>query len=518
MFITPPATPPPSHASPRVCSGHLRTLDKAINYKVIYDVQMQQTSMAWMSDTLTRNHYKGPFTPAYCEAMENDDFLDYATDIDEDEERDEDLPMGISFAEDLSNNLAAMRGSCENDSLLVLWRKDSIHNSVKYLTSIRFPSGNLLLKQNRDNIWVWQQDQSPSLKSKVAYNLQSGWDYAPENEQFLELRGFSYWNYKYGYYFYGTDKLLSFFTYLCVRTAWDWDRSLINSNPYYGVYPRKTADRSSWPRLAKRLFQLKENSAEIVLIQIVDTYWSYFDQLNTQWYTNQYVVNYDVVEYWLDNNLIPYVNYNNDYKSFLVGSEYQNVIAPLKESCIIKELTICFCDNDPNNVVTSVTSMNTRTFSSIIDFNKFKTVAASEHIYAFNTAGMCLTCFDSKRYVQYFVGDTTWFLYLEPKLHEFVSDLDPNALPKELKIRDAFSASDFATFDLGYVSFVKFTNAGQIGDEHGMTHYVSFQFLWGIWYYYDSKLRGGYLLLDNDPMTTVKTNKLIFAAAVYFRR
>jgi len=515
--------------SPAVCNGQPRTADKMIHLQIHYDDIMQGVLLTWIGDGIDTKHYKGPFTPfdPQPDKQEQEDFLDYSTEI-EPEQRDEDLPIfGVSFAEDITNYFVATKSSCENDSLIMFY--SYVNRTLQYKTDMRFPSGHLKLKEARDSKWIWRQDEAPPLTCCLYYNDGAvGYDYL-NRDNLLSLRGFSYYNYSWGYIILGADKILSFFTYLCLRTGNDWDTSIFNTNPYSVPY---RYDRVTWPAFAKRLFQLKDTEgAEKTLMKIIDTYWSYHDQIKYQYYTRQRTHNYDVVRYWLNNNFIPYVHYTEDhYLSYMVGSEYQNLVVPLKESCIIKELSVCFCHNNTN---VHVTNMNTRAFSSVSDFNKFKTIAAHDqpwsgiHLYALNSVNTCGTCIASQRHVQYFIGDTTWFLYLEPKLHEFVDDMDIDGLPKELKIRDSFSDNTFATFDLGYVSFVKFgdttkhypTKYDEDIEKNGLTHYVSMQNLWGTWYYYDSKLAGGFLYKVDNPLNdAIKEFRLAFAAAVYFRR
>ena len=488
-----------------------------IHFKLNYDSQLQRVSLTWWSDILSKNYYKGPFQPE-SGASESDSidggFLDYDVDIEE-PQKNEDLPTGVSFAEDMSNRLAALQGSCQNDSLVMIWKNEST-----FVTSVKFPSGQLKLKQDRDNSFNWQQNQSPRLKAFQPYIF----DYTTDTERTgLEYRGWNIWNnqWKTGFSINRADRILSFLTYLCVRTRWDWDPAIYNSNPYYGVSFRDS--RATWPKFAKRLFQLNGNTAEGVLIRIVDTYWSYFDKINDQYYKTQYDYNFNVVEYWLNHNFLPYVDQNARQK--LVGTEYQNIVQPLQESCVIKELTICFCSNDSSNIFSNVNRLNTRSFNTVLDFNRFKTIAASPDMYSITTLGTCGEaadhCAAAHRHVQYFVGDTTWFLYLEPTLHKYVENLEVDQLPKELELRDAFSSKQFATFDLGYVSFTKYIDF-DLGSEttrkYGITQYVSLQLLWGKWYYYDSYKYGPLLKVNGDPVNIVVQDKLAFAAAVYFRR
>jgi len=510
------------------CHNQPRTLNKVKHLKLDYSLESKQAKLSWWKrgdKVLTdRPINDNSDNAAY-------DFIDYDTETEE-PQRNEDLPSGVSFAEDLSNYLAAWRGSCQNDSLLMIWKND---NSL--LTSIKFPSGNLTLTEERETSFTWNQELAPKVKisPKLKYTEMS-------QNLTLEFEGWNYWNYKWasGIDLRRGDKILSFLTYLCVRTRWDWDETTFNSNPYYGV-SKRTLNRSTWPKFAKRLFQLNGHSAEQILIKIVDTYWSYFDHIQHQYYVKQYDYNFNVIKEWIDATFLPYTpnmargmrqtfSYDEqDQINRLSGSEFQNIVEPLKESCIIKELTICFCND--NNIVANVNHLKTKTFNTIYDFNKFKTVAASQEMYRIKTLGTCMHCATAYRYVQYFVGDTTWFLYFEPSLHKYIEHLNIEELPKELQVRDAFSSKTFATFDLGYVSFIKYneqisTAQYQFGcctyinkqiKRLGRTRYVSFQLLWGIWYYYDS-YNFGPLIEINNPLDIIMQEKLAFAAAVYFRR
>lgn len=496
-----------------------------IHFTLSYDSEQQQADLQWWSNKLSKVKYQGPFK------LESGGsaavtFLDYEDVYDtenEEAKRDEELPLGISFAEDVTNYLAALQGSCQNDSLVMIWKKPTYpgpyQSQSEFLTSIRFPSGHLKLQEDRDNIFSWRQREEPGLKlspnlyyTPLRYNLT------------LEFRGWNFWNYhwKTGAMIRRADKILSFLTYLCVRTRWDWDQTLFNTNPYYGV-PYRSGLRNTWPKLAKRLFQLNGNTAEMALIRIIDMYWSYFDRINKQYKDTQYDYVFNAVQYWIDHNFLPYAPSNSyqNYNYRLEGSEYQNIVEPLQESSIIKELSVCICNNNTNNIVTSVNRLNTRIFNTILDFNKFKTIAASRKMYALMTQGTCGQCAAFRRHVQYFIGDTTWFLYLEPRLHSFVPNLNIDELPKELELRDAFSSNYFAIFDLGYVSFVKYSNSdfgAETIQRYGHTHYVSFQLLWGNWYYYDSYNFGPLTKVQGQPVNIVIEKKLAFAAAVYFRR
>lgn len=52
----------------------------------------------------------------------------------------------------------------------------------------------------------------------------------------LEFRVWNVWNYQWktGFSIVCADKILSFLTYLCFQTHWDWDSAIINTKPYYG--------------------------------------------------------------------------------------------------------------------------------------------------------------------------------------------------------------------------------------------------------------------------------------------
>jgi len=499
----------------QMCGGKKRTVNKMIHFRLFYDSEQERATLRWWSDVLTTVYYKGPFNgdPKMPVA---DEFLDYSIEPDQDK-RDEDLPSGVSFAEDVTNYLAAFDGSCQNDSLVMIWiganstLKPNLSHKSQFLTSIRFPSGNLKLKEDRNNSWVWRNDQAPSVAYKEDRHewttVRPGWRYL--NYNWYEAQ----WS------IYGADTVLSFFTYLTSRTYWDWDTSIWDTGR---VVDRHTRDQ--WPRLAHRLFQLNDHPAEQALIKIVDTFWAHISNIINQYYEYQYYYHFDIIKLWIKQVNLPYkakIFGNSNSETKMVGLEYQNLVEPLKESCIIKELSVCFCTNGNktgNPITATVGQLDTRNFNTVTDFNRFKTIAAYNDLYKINSLGACGSCFSSNKHVQYFVGDTTWFLYLQPTLHKYVTDINLNGLPTELRLRDAFSSSTFANFDLGYVSFISFTNQGWRGELHGLTHVVSFQYLWGKWFYYDPIEAVLSQVTNNDPTQQIKDLKLVFSAAVYFRR
>ena len=490
-----------------------------IHFKVFYDFQNEIAMLRWWSDNFTTNHYRGPFN-ANPKLPDEDDLLDYTTEPDN-EIRDEDLPDGVSLAEDITNYLAAFDGSCQNDSLVMIWlAANSTHNGLsktsQFLTSIRFPSGNLKLKEDRMNTFNFRLDQAPSVRYKT-----------------LKRPGWRYWNYndyEVQQWIWGTDTVLSFFTYLVSRTYWDWDISMHNTRRVVNRGP----NRAQWPKLAQRLFQLNDHLAEKALIEIIDTYWAYQEEIEQQYYAEQYYHHFNIVKLWIQYAQLPYKAkmFGNSDKEFrMVGTEYQNLVQPLNEACIIKELALCFCENATKDPIRAIVQkMDTRNFNSVIDFYRFKTMAASESFYTMKTSGNCAGCYSKKKHVTYFVGDTTWFLYFQASQHKYVT-LDPKKLPLELIVKDAFSKSGLATFDLGYVSFIKFTNRADLSvDDHGFTHVVSFQNLWGRWYFYDpmdnkEEEETGYpssarlvQVESNEPKILIDQLRLVFSAAVYFRR
>jgi len=506
------------------CDGKRKTLDQMSNYQITYDTDENVLKLNWMDNRirpdilhrapkLSSNSFR-EIPREYEDAIDtNSSFVeleDYSSDLEAEQEAEltlEDQVLleeteSISFGEEISNILQQLTGSCEDDAVVVfLYNNHSSHNnSVVTLALMRFPASKLEINDERENIWTWDRSKKPNLQDNHIWHT-----------------GINYWTYHYGYAINRNDAMALFFSYIIGRTYDDWDPDMINSKNINLRHPKR-------PFFARRLFQLKNNRAESTLELIINDYYAYlYDRMwNANWNTYQ---SYGTFHHWITLNNLPYkrdVQQRKEYNFNLRGTEYQWIIAPLREATVIKQLTVCLCNDDPGNPIAATANFNTRSFNTIWALGRFKTIAQFNGLFPVDASNNnCGNCRATKKYVQYFVGDSTWLLYFEPKPGSIIqlNQNDFENIPLEIKIRDSFRQKQLATFDLGYISFITPQAPKMDTDMHGPFKYVSMMYLWGEWYYYDPMVGGGIItLMDAKPHVLVEQYNLVFNAIVFFRR